>query len=84
MNGCVAAILAAALSVSLTAAHADVSKSTGGKHQVAPAIPAQSSKRKIDKTCLMMCDKWTDKGCEKWVMRCKGDPGYPKGLLLSQ
>ncbi|QDZ02814.1 hypothetical protein FQ775_21935 [Nitratireductor mangrovi] len=85
MKACVTAILSAVvLSASLAVAHADVSKSTGGKHQMAPAAPAQTSKRKIDKTCLMMCDKWTDKGCEKWVMRCKGDPGYPKGLLLSQ
>jgi len=34
----------------------------------------------IDKSCLMMCDKWGEHGCLKWVMRCKGDPGYPKAL----
>lgn len=43
-----------------------------------------SSSRKIDKTCLMVCERWTDDGCAKWVMRCKGDPGYPSGLLFSQ
>ena len=34
----------------------------------------------IDKSCIMMCDQWGEHGCLKWVMRCKGDPGYPKAL----
>jgi hypothetical protein len=32
----------------------------------------------------MMCDRWGEHDCLKWVMRCKGDPGYPKGLILRQ
>ncbi len=38
----------------------------------------------IDKSCIMMCDQWGEHGCLKWVMRCKGDPGYPKGLSIAQ
>jgi hypothetical protein len=38
------------------------------------------TKRTIDKSCIMMCDKWGPNGCDKWVMRCKGDPGYPKSI----
>jgi len=54
-----------------------------------PAISTQSStssllqlarKDVIDKSCIMMCDKWGEHDCLKWVMRCKGDPGYPKAL----
>ena len=37
------------------------------------AGPAQAAP-KIDKSCLMVC---ADAKCEKFVMRCKGDPGYP-------
>ncbi len=47
--------------------------------------PAAGKKKPvIDKSCLMICEKWTDDGCSKWVMKCKGDPGYPKGILLRQ
>lgn len=49
-----------------------------------PAVQTIATRRRIDKSCIMMCDKWGDKGCDKWVMRCKGDPGYPKGLNLSR
>jgi hypothetical protein len=43
------------------------------------------AKRKvIDKSCLMICEKWGENDCEKWVMKCKGDKGYPKGILLRQ
>jgi len=42
------------------------------------------AKRAIDKSCIMMCDKWGPDGCEKWVMRCKGDPGYPKTIQQLQ
>jgi hypothetical protein len=38
----------------------------------------------IDKSRIMMCDRWGEHGCLKWTMRCKGDPGYPKGLVLPQ
>ena len=27
----------------------------------------------------MICEKWGDDGCLKWVMKCKGDTGYPRG-----
>ncbi len=43
-----------------------------------------ASKSVIDKSCIMMCDDWGEHGCRKWVMRCKGDAGYPKGLMLSR
>jgi len=43
-----------------------------------------TKKTVIDKSCIMMCDQWGDHGCLKWVMRCKGDPGYPKGLSVAQ
>jgi hypothetical protein len=41
---------------------------------------AQRETGGIDKSCIMMCDKWGANGCDKWVMRCKGDPGYPKTI----
>jgi len=43
-----------------------------------------TKKSVIDKSCIMMCDQWGEHGCLKWVMRCKGDPGYPKGLSIAQ
>jgi hypothetical protein len=46
--------------------------------------PVRAKRKVIDKSCLMVCEKWTDDGCEKWVMKCKGDPGYPKGITLRQ
>jgi hypothetical protein len=46
-----------------------------------PASLVQLARKSvIDKSCLMMCDKWGEHGCLKWVMRCKGDPGYPKAM----
>jgi hypothetical protein len=56
----------------------------------APAVGLPSpllhlaKKSVIDKSCIMMCDEWGENGCKKWVMRCKGDPGYPKSLNLAQ
>jgi hypothetical protein len=43
-----------------------------------------TKKSVIDKSCIMMCDEWGEHGCKKWVMRCKGDPGYPTGLSIAQ
>ncbi len=43
-----------------------------------------ATKSVIDKSCIMMCDQWGEHGCLKWVMRCKGDPGYPKGLSIAR
>lgn len=34
-----------------------------------------AKKKPIDKSCLMVCEKWGDDGCLKWVMKCKGDAG---------
>ena len=45
---------------------------------------ARVKKPVIDKSCLMICEKWGEQTCEKWVMKCKGDAGYPKGLTLQQ
>jgi len=49
-----------------------------------PLLLHVTKKTVIDKSCIMMCDQWGDHGCLKWVMRCKGDPGYPKGLSVAQ
>ena len=38
-----------------------------------------AKKKPIDKSCLMICEKWGNDGCLKWVMKCKGDAGYPRG-----
>ena len=48
--------------------------------QAAGSLLIQVEKKKpaIDKSCLMVCERWGDAGCLKWVMKCKGDPGYPK------
>ena len=46
--------------------------------------PVRAKRKVIDKSCLMICEKWGENECEKWVMKCKGDPGYPTGLLLRQ
>jgi hypothetical protein len=61
----------------LTSAHP-----AGGAPQFSQ--PAAGKKKVIDKSCLMICEKWTGDDCSKWVMKCKGDPGYPTGSLLKQ
>ena len=38
-----------------------------------------TTKKPIDKSCLMVCERWGNNGCLKWVTKCKGDPGYPRG-----
>jgi hypothetical protein len=43
-----------------------------------------TKKSVIDKSCIKMCDQWGEHDCLKWVTRCKGDPGYPKGLSIAQ
>lgn len=48
------------------------------------ALAASKGGGTIDKSCIKMCDKWGEHDCLKWVTRCKGDPGYPKGLILRQ
>lgn len=48
-----------------------------------PALKLAARKR-IDKSCLMVCEEWGDDGCLKWVMKCKGDSGYPGPSTLSQ
>lgn len=34
--------------------------------------------KKIDKSCLMVCERWGDDGCLKWVTKCKGNSANPK------
>ena len=46
--------------------------------------PIAGKKKVIDKSCLMICEQWGENDCLKWVMKCKGDPGYPKGMLMMQ
>ncbi len=58
-----------------------------GANPAAPPLtqPAAGKKKSvIDKSCLMICEKWGEHDCEKWVMKCKGDVGYPKGMSLQQ
>lgn len=50
---------------------------------IASAQLAVAKGKPIDKSCIMVCDRWGEHDCLKWVTRCKGDPGYPKGLVLS-
>jgi hypothetical protein len=57
---------------------------TGRGYSPASVVLAAVKKSVIDKSCIMMCDDWGEHGCKKWVMRCKGDQGYPKGLMLSR
>ena len=73
----------AALLCSQTATLAGSTLSTGSADR--PLSPLLVTKKSvIDKSCIMMCDQWGEHGCLKWVMRCKGDPGYPKGLSIAQ
>jgi hypothetical protein len=52
--------------------------SPGASAQLGPSQLHRVAKKKpIDKSCLMICEKWGDDGCLKWVMKCKGDTGYP-------
>lgn len=51
---------------------------------VAQPLQIRTKRKVIDKSCLMICEKWGENDCEKWVMKCKGDRGYPTGLLLRQ
>ena len=37
-----------------------------------------AKKTPIDKSCLMVCERWGDDGCLKWVMKCKGNSANPK------
>jgi hypothetical protein len=59
---------------------------TGANPAAPPLTQLAAGKKKsvIDKSCLMICEKWGEHDCEKWVMKCKGDTGYPKGLTLRQ
>jgi hypothetical protein len=73
----------AALVCSQTATFAEAAFATWSAHR--PSLLLHVTKKSvIDKSCIMMCDQWGEHGCLKWVMRCKGDPGYPKGLSIAQ
>jgi hypothetical protein len=48
-----------------------------------PAL-AEKKKSPIDPSCLMVCEKWVGDNCEKFVMKCKGDPGYPTATKGTQ
>ena len=50
----------------------------GASSQAAHSLLLRVAKKKpLDKSCLMVCEKWGDDGCLKWVTKCKGDTGYP-------
>lgn len=73
----------AALLCSQTTTFAEAAFATWSAHR--PSLLLHVTKKSvIDKSCIMMCDQWGEHGCLKWVMRCKGDPGYPKGLSIAQ
>lgn len=72
----------AALLCSQTPTYAEATTSTWSAHRSSFLLVTKKSV--IDKSCIMMCDQWGEHGCLKWVMRCKGDPGYPKGLSIAQ
>jgi hypothetical protein len=73
----------AALLCGQTATFAGAGFSTWSADRPSPLLHL-ARKSVIDKSCIMMCDQWGEHGCLKWVMRCKGDPGYPKGLSIAQ
>lgn len=51
---------------------------------IAQSQAIAGKKKPIDKSCLMICEKWGENDCEKWVMKCEGDAGHPKGLTLQR
>lgn len=55
-----------------------------GAPQLSQPIAGKKKRPVIDKSCLMICEKWGENDCDKWVMKCKGDKGYPTGILLQQ
>jgi hypothetical protein len=73
----------AALLCSQTATFAEATFTARSAHRPSLLLPV-TKKSVIDKSCIMMCDEWGEHGCLKWVMRCKGDPGYPKGLSIAR
>ncbi len=73
----------AALLCSQTATFAETTLATWSAERPSSLLHL-AKKSVIDKSCIMMCDQWGEHGCLKWVMRCKGDPGYPKGLSIAQ
>jgi hypothetical protein len=77
-------VAGAALGLGIAAALYGASAAEKPKNQGHGMGESGSSSRKIDKSCLMVCDRWGDNGCEKWVMRCKGDVGYPSGGAFSR
>ena len=72
----------AALLCSQTATFAKATFATWSAER--PSLLLVTKKSVIDKSCIKMCDQWGEHSCLKWVTRCKGDPGYPKGLSIAQ
>lgn len=50
----------------------------------APLVIPVEKKKPIDKSCLMVCVKWVGDNCEKFEMKCKGEPGYPTANQATQ
>jgi hypothetical protein len=55
-----------------------------GAPPLSQPIAGKKKRPVIDKSCLMIYEKCTGDNFDKGVMKCKGDPGYPKGITLQQ
>ncbi len=55
-----------------------------GNIPIPQSKPVAGMRTVIDKSCLMICEQWGESDCSKWVMKCKGDSGYPAGSVLQR
>ena len=56
----------------------------GAAPHAAPLVIQVEKKSPIDPSCLMVYTKWVGDNCEKFEMKCKGDPGYPSAGQATQ
>ena len=73
-----------ASALSIEAPRADPCVSAPDRPVCETAIHLAATRKPIDKSCLMVCEKWNGDTCEKFVMKCKGDPGYPTPSRVKQ
>ena len=77
-------ILAAACLATAPALAMPPSGLPGATPYAAPLVIQVEKKTPIDPSCLMVCTKWVGDNCEKFEMKCKGDPGYPTANQATQ
>jgi hypothetical protein len=77
-------ILAAACVAAAPALAMPLSGLPGAGPYAAPLVIQVEKKSPIDPSCLMVCTKWVGDNCEKFEMKCKGDPGYPTANQATQ